>query len=143
MRSVELQENVEIVLAAYARFNSGDRTADDLEIWGEEGEFHSAPEDPESSVHRGINAIRRHYDSWVDTYPDLTLEPVEATGRGDTVFLWLHCSGRGRESGIPLSMRLAHVITVRDGRMTRLVVYLSKAEALRAAGLSESVELAA
>jgi len=141
VRSVELQQNVEIVLAAYARFNSGDRTADDLEIWDKDGEYHSAPEDPEFSVHRGIDAIRRHYASWVDTYPDLTLEPVEARGRADTVFLWLQCSGRGRESGIPLSIRVAHVITMRDGRMTRLLVYLSKAEALRAAGLSEFVEL--
>jgi ketosteroid isomerase-like protein len=143
LRSVEVQENVEIVLAAYVRFNSGDRTADHLEIWDEQGAFHSAPEDPESSVHRGIDAIRRHYASWVDTYPDLRLEPMEARGRGDTVFLWLRCSGRGRESGIPLSMRLAHVITMRDGRMTRLLVYLSKTEALLAAGLSEYAEVSA
>ena len=99
MRSVELQENVEIVLAAYARFNSGDRTADDLEIWGKEGEFHSAPEDPESSVHRGINAIRRHYDSWIDTYPDLTLEPVEATGRGTPSSFGCTAAGAGGKVG--------------------------------------------
>jgi ketosteroid isomerase-like protein len=137
VRSVELQGNVDAVLAAYARFNAGDRTAVNLEIWDEEGEFHSAPEDPEFSIHRGIDAIKDHYASWVDAYPDLTLEPVEARGRGDTVFLWLCCRGHGRGSGIPLSMRLAHVITMRDGRITRLLVYLSKADALRAAELPE------
>jgi ketosteroid isomerase-like protein len=138
MPSVNPQENVEIVLAAYARFNAGHRTVDDLGIWDEAGEFHSALEDPEASIHRGIDAIRRHYANWVDAYPDLTLEPVEAHGRGDTVFLWLHCSGRSRESGIPLSMRLAHVITMRDARITRLLVYLSKSDALRAAGPSQA-----
>jgi ketosteroid isomerase-like protein len=141
MRSVKLQENVEIVLAAYSRFNTGDRSADALEIWDEVGEFHPAPEDPEFSVHRGIDAIRHHYANWVDAYPDLTLEPLEAMGRGDTVYLWVHCSGRSRESGIPLSMRLAHVITMRDGRISRLLVYRSKSEALRAAGLSEYGEV--
>jgi len=135
--------NVEVVLAAYARFNSGGKTADDLGIWDEAGDFHTAPEDPEFSVHRGIDAIRHHYASWVDAYPDLTLEPVEARGRGDTVFLWLHCSGCSRESQIPLSMRLAHVITMEAGKITRLLVYMSKPEALRAAGLSEYAELAA
>jgi ketosteroid isomerase-like protein len=143
MRSVELTENVEIVLAAYARFNAGDRSADDLGIWDEGGEFHPAPEDPEFSVHRGIDAIRNHYASWVDAYRDLTLDPIEARGHGDTVFLWLHCSGRGRGSEIPLSMRLAHVITMRDGRMMRLLVYLSKSEAMRAAGLPECAGVSA
>ena len=141
MPSAHVRDNVEAVLAAYDRFNAAGWTADDLGIWDEAGEFHPAPEDPEFSVHRGIDEIRRHYASWADAYPDLTLEPVEASGCGDTVFLWLHCSGRGRESEIPLSMRLAHVITMRDGRMTRLLVYLNRSEALRAAGLSECAEL--
>jgi ketosteroid isomerase-like protein len=140
MPSVDLQENVEIVLAAYARFNAGDRSADNLGIWDEAGEYRPAPEDPEFAVHRGIDAVRHHYASWVDAYPDLTLEPVEARGRGDTVFLWVHCSGSGRESEVPLSMRLAHVITMRDGKVTRLHVYRDRAEALNAAGLSEHTE---
>jgi ketosteroid isomerase-like protein len=143
VRSEKLQQNVEAVLVAYARFNSGDRTVDDLEIWDEEGEFHSAPEDPELSVHRGIDAIRDHYASWVDAYPNLRLRPVEACGRDDTVFLWVCASGRSRQSGVPLGMHLGHVITMRGGKITRLHVYTGKSEALRAAGLSECAELRA
>ena len=135
MRSVRLERNVEQVLAAYARFNSGERTADDLEIWDENGEFHSAPEDPEFSVHRGIDAIREHYASWVDAYPDLRLKPVEARARDDRVFLWLSASGRARRSGVPLGLQLAHVITMRHGRITRLHVSTARSEAMRAAGL--------
>jgi ketosteroid isomerase-like protein len=125
------------VLAAYARFNAGDRTPDDLAIWHEEGEYQPASEDPDFAVLRGIDAVRNHYASWVEAYPDLRLEPVEARGRGDTVFLWVHASGRGRESGIPLSMYLAHVIRMRDGRIARLLVHTSRSEALHVAGLSE------
>jgi ketosteroid isomerase-like protein len=131
------------VLAAYARFNSGERTPDGFGIWDEEGEYHPAPEDPEFAVHRGIDAIRHHYASWVDAYPDLRLEPVEVRARGDIVFLWVHASGRGRVSEVPLSMRLAHLITMRDGKIARLLVYTSRSEALQTAGLSEGAELKA
>ena len=79
MRSVELQENVEVVLAA------------------------------EFSIHRGIDAIRDHYASWVDAYPYSTLEPTRPCDQIET-------------AGSP------------GGR------YLSKAEALRAAALSECAE---
>jgi ketosteroid isomerase-like protein len=140
MRSAVDDQNLAAILAAYARFNSGQRTADDLEIWHEEGEFHSAAEDPEFSIHRGIGAIRDHYASWVDAYPNLRLEPVEACGREDTVFLWLSASGQARQSGVPLGMELGHVITLRDGRITRLLVYTNRSEALRAAGLPECAE---
>ena len=137
MRTPELNSNIDAVLAAYARFNSGKRTADNLEIWDEKGEFRTAPDDPEFSVHRGIDAIREHYASWVDAYPNLRLMPVEACGRDDTVFLWVRASGRSRQSGVPLGMQLGHVITMRGGKITRLLVYRSRSEALRAAGLPE------
>jgi ketosteroid isomerase-like protein len=134
--SARPQENVEIVLAAYERFSAGERTPDGLGIWDERGEFRPAREDPDFAIHRGIDELRSHYASWVDAYPDLTLKPVEACGRDDTVFLWISASGRARQSGVPLGMHLAHVITMRDGKITRLLVYTSKSEGLRAAGLS-------
>jgi ketosteroid isomerase-like protein len=133
--TARLQENVEIVLAAYARFNAGERTPEGLGIWDEGGEYHPAREDPDFAVHRGIDALRRHYASWVDAYPDLRLEPVEARERGDIVFLWVRASGRARASGVPLGMQLAHVITMRDSKVTRLQVYTDRVEALHAAGL--------
>jgi hypothetical protein len=45
--------------------------------------------------------------------------------------------GLGAESGIPFEMQVGHVVTLDDGKIRRLEVYLDPAEALEAAGLSE------
>jgi ketosteroid isomerase-like protein len=131
------EENVELVLASYAQFTAGEREPDRLQIWHEDGEYHAAREDPDSAIHRGVDAIRRHYASWVEAYPDLRVEPVEAKGNGERVFVWVHISGHGGGSGVPVDLELAQVFTMRDGKVMRLVEYTDRAEALKAAGLRE------
>jgi ketosteroid isomerase-like protein len=130
------RENVEFVLDGYARFNAGEKRPE-LWYWHEDAEFHANREDPDAAVHRGIDEIRRQFASWLDAYPDLTVEPLEARDGGDIVFVWVRFSGHGGESGLPIEMQLAHVITIRDGRAERVVEYSDRTEALRAAGLSE------
>jgi uncharacterized protein len=128
------QTNVEIVLDGYARFNAGEQIPE-LWFWHLDAEYHAAREDPDSAVHRGIDAIRRQFASWLDAYPDLTVEPVEARGQGDKVFLWVRFAGHGAASGAPLEMELAHVYTMRDGKAVRAVEYMDRDEAVQAAGL--------
>jgi ketosteroid isomerase-like protein len=128
------QTNVEIVLDGYARFNAGEQIPE-LWFWHLDAEYHAAREDPDSAVHRGIDAIRRQFASWLDAYPDLTVEPVEARGQGDKVFLWVRFAGHGAASGAPLEMELAHVYTLRDGKAVRAVEYMDRDEAVQAAGL--------
>ncbi len=130
------QENVEIVLDGYRRFNAGEKRPE-LWFWHPDAEYHVAREDPDSSIHRGIDAIRRQFASWVEAYPDLTVEPLEARGSGDKVFLWVRFVGHGAASGIPLEMELAHVYTLRDGKAASAHEYMDREEALEAAGLSE------
>src|SRR5438874_6000834 len=106
------QENVEqrtlnLVLDGYARFNAGE---EDLEWrlatlpdavasrWNLDGEYHTDARDPDSAIHRGIDAITRHFASWFETYPDLKVEPLEVKADGDQVFLRLHFMGHGAES---------------------------------------------
>ena len=102
-----------------------------------EAEYHVAREDPDSAVHRGIDAIRRQFARWVEAYPDLKVEPLEAKGKADKVFLWVRFTGQGEGSGVPVEMELAHVLTVRDGRVVRTAEYFDRTEALEAAGLRE------
>jgi uncharacterized protein len=130
------QENVEIVLNRYARYNAGERRPD-LGFWHEDAEYHAAREDPDSATHRGIAAVRRQFERWQEAYPDLTVEPLEAKGSGDRVFLWVRFTGHGAASGVPMEMELAHVYTMRDGKAAQVVEYMDKAEALEAAGLRE------
>jgi hypothetical protein len=75
------QQNVEIVLNRYARYNAGERRPD-LGFWHEDAEYHAAREDPDSAIHRVIDAIRRQFEPWHEAYPDLRVEPLEAKGNG-------------------------------------------------------------
>ena len=109
------EENVRFVLDGYASFNAGDKEAD-LWFFTPDAEYRVAREDPDSAVHRGIDAVRRQFARWVEAYPDLTVEPLEAKGNADKVFLWVRFSGHGEGSGAPVEMELAHVLTIRDGR---------------------------
>ena len=131
-----VQQNVKFVVEGYARFDAGERVPE-LWFFTPDAEYHAAREDPDSAIHRGIDAVRHHYARWVESYPDLMVEPVEAKGKGDKVFLWVHFSGHGRESGAPAEGELAHVLTMRDGKVARIAEYSDRQEALEAAGLRE------
>src|SRR5438552_18707502 len=117
------QENVRVVLEGLARFNAdeGDlewrlRTLPEAmaKYWQPDAEYHTDSRDPDSAIHRGIDAVTRHLANWFEAYPDLKVEPVEAKANGDKVFVWLRFSGRGARSKVPSEMELAHVITMRD-----------------------------
>ena len=130
------QENVDLVLAAYSRFNAGARIPGSV-FWHENAEYETTLEDPESTIHRGIAAIRRQFDRWHEVYPDLCVEIQEVRANGDYVFLWVRQTGQGAASGVPIDMQMAHVYTMRDGKAARLVEYLDRDEALEAAGLRD------
>jgi ketosteroid isomerase-like protein len=74
---------------------------------------------------------------WVETYPDLRVEPLEIQINGDQAFVWVRFSGHGAESGVPIDMELAHVVTIKRDKVLRVVEYADRAEALEAAGLRE------
>jgi ketosteroid isomerase-like protein len=128
------EANVDFVRGGYDRFNAGERTAE-LWFWHADAEYHASRDDPDAAVHRGIDAIRKQFATWVEAYPDLKIEILEAEGNGDQVFLWVRFRGHGAASGIPLEMELAHVYTLRDGKAARVVEYADRNRALEAAGL--------
>jgi ketosteroid isomerase-like protein len=128
------QANVDFVLDGYARFNAGERRPE-LWFWHPDAEYHVSQTDPDAAIHRGIDAIRSQFASWVEAYPDLKVEPLEAKGNGDQVFLWVRFAGHGASSGLPIDMKIAHVYTLHHGKVARLVEYTNRDEALEAAGL--------
>jgi ketosteroid isomerase-like protein len=130
------RENLDFVLDSYARYNAGERTPQ-LWYWHEDAEYHASSEDPDSDVHRGIDAIRRQFERWEEAYPDLTVEPLEARESGERVFLWVRFFGHGAGSGLPIDMELAHVLTLDGGRVRCVEEYTDRGQALRAMGLEE------
>ena len=65
------EQNVRFVRDGYARFNAGERVPE-LWFFTPDAEYHAAREDPDSAIHRGLDAVRRQYARWVESYPDLT-----------------------------------------------------------------------
>jgi ketosteroid isomerase-like protein len=61
---------------------------------------------------------------------------------GERVLVFTHAGGRGRTSGLELEQaqatagQMAHLFHVRDGRVTRLVVYFDRERALADLGLA-------
>lgn len=127
------QDNVEIVREAWDAYSRGDYAR----IAG----FH----DPhivvislEDGALYGNDAVLANYKRWNETWEEggeTTLE--EVTGHGDRVFVAVRFRGRGRASGVEVETGLYEVFTLRDGKVLRIDEYEGRAEALRAAGLSE------
>jgi ketosteroid isomerase-like protein len=69
-----------------------------------------------------------------DEYQSEVEEWIDA---GDNVVAILHAWARGKQSGVPVEQYSAHVWTLREGKLWRLRVYRTKADALKALGLSE------
>ncbi|HEY8002522.1 MAG: nuclear transport factor 2 family protein [Vicinamibacteria bacterium] len=138
------QESVEdFIRRGYARFNQAEREPVDeqelasLDIWHRDGVYVNSASDPDPAVHRGIEAVRRQIRQWVEAYPDLQVEPLEIRTNGDRAFVWVRFSGHGAESGIPLTMEMAHVNILEGGKLHSIEEYQERTEGLKAAGLSE------
>ena len=85
------------------------------------------------------------YDGVVDAVRELVREfvdPVFATERidaaGEHVAVAVAFRATGRRSGAPVQARVSHLLTVRDGRVTRFEVFEDPAGAFTAAGLDAS-----
>jgi ketosteroid isomerase-like protein len=138
------QENLEdFIRSAYARFNeaepdpSGEHKLASLDFYDPDAVYVNDARDPDAGIHRGIEAVRQQVGRWVEAYPDLQVEPLEIHTNGDQAFVWVRFSGHGAESGVPIDMELAHVVTVKGGKVLRVEEYSDRAEGRKAAGLSE------
>jgi hypothetical protein len=74
---------------------------------------------------------------WLRSWEAVHAEVDCFADRGDRVLVLTRQTGRGRRSDVPLDKELADFFTVRDGRIVRWESYWDRAEALKAAGLTE------
>jgi ketosteroid isomerase-like protein len=75
---------------------------------------------------------------WLEVWEDyeIGLDEVRLAPDGRVVALaWQR--GKGKQSGLAMEMQWAQIITIREGKVTRIDNYDDQAVALKAAGLSE------
>lgn len=95
-----------------------------LEFPGTEGTFRG---------YEGLSAMNRELQ---DSYVEMNWEPIGVEELGDGRYLvTIHVTGTGRGSGIQLEGEIAHIVTLREGKATRLDTYLSMDSAREAEGL--------
>ncbi len=130
------RENVEIVRTAYDALARRDIEAGKVIMrkhLAQDFEFESALT---GQVHKGAQGM---LDLAADLWDTLDYVPAveEIIDFSEHVVVVLRISGRGADSGIPVSQRVAMVWTFEDDRIVRGKSFTSRAEALEAAGLRE------
>src|SRR5947207_14282173 len=93
-----------------------------------------------AGVYPGFDELRSFYDDWFSTFPfdDWEQELDEVIDCGDEVVVALtRQRGRGSASGVTVELEYAQVITFREGKIVRSVVYTDLDQALKVAGLAE------
>ena len=133
------QENVDVGLRMLGAFNDGDIEAivaecDPAVEWEEQSIPGVEP------LYRGHDGVRRWGAAVLAVREELgplqgRLEGVKETD--DMVIASVCFEGEGRSSGARVPMHVHMVVTFRDHKVVRRQVFLTLAEALEAAGLSE------
>ena len=124
------------VRSLYDRFNGGERLPA-ADSWHPDGVYVNSSDDPDPGTHQGLEAITKQFQTWVEAYPDLRVDPIEILVNGDRAFVWARWSGHGAGSEVPIEMEMAQVCTIEDGKLRRIEEYMDRAKALQAAGLVE------
>src|SRR5687767_11649492 len=135
-------ENVEIVRQVFEAAARRDQGAA-LSLYAGEIEWDTSrrgtPGDMAGSgIYRGHDGLRAWFRSWHEAWEDLVDHLDEVVDAGDRILSVVTMRARGRASGAEVtSRRYFGVWTIRDGKVTRVVWFSTRAEALEAAGLSE------
>jgi ketosteroid isomerase-like protein len=129
------QENVELYYRAINAFNRRDF---DAFLALMDADVESAPRvaSVEGRFH-GHDGVRRWWQNLLAAFPDYTAEILEVHDLGDHTLAAVRTRGHGAGSETPLDQRMWQVGRWRRGKCVSRETFETKAEALKAAGLSE------
>ena len=135
------QENVETITRLYDEFLARPERVSDpgllqffdpaveirqsASMLGSEGTFH------------GYDGVARSGREVFETFRDAHWVPIRLVDGGDHVVATVEFRAYGRHSGVEVNERVAHVWTLRGGRIVAWHVYMDPTQALEAVGLSE------
>ena len=129
------QENVEIVLRAYAAFSQGDLTTVLQQFDPEVVSYTAAPLDP--AEYRGPEGFLEWCDNWLSAFDDFTNEVESHVETGEAVVLRVRQRATGATSGVPVERTFWLVHVFSGERIARIGIHANEQQALAAVGLSE------
>jgi len=88
-------------------------------------------------VYHGHKGLRSLFGDWHEAYGKIQYDYDELIDAGEQVISVVTRHARGRASGAEVEQPFALVWTLREGKVVRVVWFLTREEALEAAGLSE------
>jgi ketosteroid isomerase-like protein len=137
------QENVEIARQLFDEFQAGLERDDpgswfDSEVVAEDYEWIVPTPLDGRSVWRGREGFVEFIRTWTEQFDNWRIEVDRWIDAGeDRVVALTLQTATGKGSGVPVALNLGQVWEFQGGRVVRIRAYLSHAEALEAAGLSE------
>ena len=132
------EKNVEVVRDQFAATNARDFPRA-MSLYAEDVELEVHPDAfLEHGTFVGRHAVGQWFANWFTTFEaGYRFDIQEARDLGDVVLLVAGHQGRGRTSGVEVRGQTAYLYRVRGGKIARVELYRSRAEALEAAGLGE------
>jgi ketosteroid isomerase-like protein len=87
---------------------------------------------------QGVSELIAFSEQYREEWEGLMAEPLEVIeAPGHRVLALIRQSGRGRQSGVPITIHFYTLSTIRDGKWSKVEYFRHRADALEAAGLSE------
>jgi ketosteroid isomerase-like protein len=135
------QENVETIARLYDEFLSQPEGASDPDVFQF---FDPAVELRQSASFMGTEGTLHGYEGLargareaLEVFRGLHWVPIRLIDGGDHVVATVEARGYGRHSDVEVSETVAHVWTLRGGRIVAWHVYMDASQALEAVGLLE------
>ncbi len=122
------QRNTHIVQQSYAAFGRGDIEAV-LKLYAKEihGEVPGPSALPITGKYTGRDGLKQFLGTMADVQEPLHFEPQEFVAQGDKVVVLGNYRWRVKATGLTYSAQFAHVLTLRDEKITGFMEYTDTA----------------
>jgi ketosteroid isomerase-like protein len=129
-------EKPAITLRSYQAFNRGE-LEEALAAFDPEIVWHTyLVPGPGGGTYRGHDGVRELWADARNIFGDFRNEPERLISVDDRVVVMVRIRGWGKESGVEVEAKIAHVHTFRDGKVLRVESYEDRDEALELVGVA-------
>jgi ketosteroid isomerase-like protein len=133
-----MSENLDLVRSIYAAWERGDYSSTD---WADPDIEFGLADGPDASTWTGLEGMADGWRAFQSTWQDFRAEPTEYLELDEErVLVLVQVIGRATSSGMELTQvptRQASLLHIRDGKVTRLLLYWHRENALADLGLEE------